>query len=62
MGIKEKVFDIFYSIKKICTVKGDTCNGCPFQTDKGCEMKRITGTYPISWKEVNHDQPDNKGS
>ena len=51
MAIKEKVFSIFYSIKKICVEKGDTCDGCPFQTDKGCEMKRITGTYPISWKE-----------
>lgn len=52
MAIKEKVFSIFYSIKKICTEKGDSCTECPFQTDKGCVMKRITGTYPISWKEL----------
>lgn len=52
MAIKEKVFSILYSIKKICTEKGDSCTECPFQTDKGCEMKRIVGTYPISWKEL----------
>ena len=51
MVIKKKVFSIFYSIKKICT-GNNFCNGCPFQNDKGCEMKSITGTYPDSWKEI----------
>lgn len=54
MAIKKQLFSILYSIKKICTEKGDSCTECPFQTDKGCEMKRITGTYPISWKDLKH--------
>lgn len=52
MGIRKELFSILYLIKKMCTEKGDSCTECPFQTDKGCEMKRITGTYPISWKEL----------
>ena len=55
MAIKEKVFSIFYSIKKICTGK-DFCNGCPFQTDNGCEMAMIVGTYPIAWKELKDEE------
>ena len=52
MAIKKKIFSILYSIKNICIKKGDTCDDCPFQAYKGCEMKRITGTYPIAWKEL----------
>ena len=62
MAIKEELFAILYSVKRMCTKKGDSCTGCPFQNDKGCELKGIVGTYPIAWKELKDDQPDNKGS
>ena len=48
ISIKEEL----YSIKNLCTKKGDFCTGCKFQNDKGCEIKRIVGTYPIAWKEL----------
>lgn len=56
MGIKKQLFSILYSIKNTCTKKGDSCHECPFQTDKGCEMRRITGTYPIAWKELKDEE------
>lgn len=50
------LYSVLYAVMDDCKERDGNCYGCLFASyknnDYDCLVKRITGTYPDSWKEL----------